>query len=281
MLVSAAYAFAGWHDYNQQGMKQHGGAIGATSDEADADVRGLCQLDAGRRAEWPKTHRPDRQPHRQRVSTGRPRCPRCSAPTLLVYGDWDAVRTAHAATFFELLGGGKQDANWDGSGMNHNRLAILPGATHYTIFVDPRLAATAAGFLDAEAGTDEREYCQRPGRAKTTSRSNAVLRRPRALVYKCYTEPQHLARFWGPRDAKTVSTIDLRVGGVWRTDWHYENGGDYGYSSASISNSSSPSASTIATPPMTGRADSTACRRPKCSRPSRSAKPRAKRQSWR
>jgi hypothetical protein len=33
--------------------------------------------------------------------------------------------------------------------MNKNRLAILPGATHYTMFADPRLATTAAGFLDA------------------------------------------------------------------------------------------------------------------------------------
>ncbi len=33
--------------------------------------------------------------------------------------------------------------------MNANRLAILPGATHYSIFMDPRLAATAAGFLGA------------------------------------------------------------------------------------------------------------------------------------
>lgn len=54
---------------------------------------------------------------------------------------------------------------------------------------------------------------------------------PRRLVWKCYTEPQHLARFWGPRDAKTKATIDLRVGGVWRTEWTYESGSTYGYSS--------------------------------------------------
>ncbi|RYE10381.1 MAG: hypothetical protein EOP22_04885 [Hyphomicrobiales bacterium] len=52
---------------------------------------------------------------------------------------------------------------------------------------------------------------------------------PRRLVWKCYTEPQHLARFWGPRDAKTSSTIDLRVGGVWRTQWTYDNGQGYAY----------------------------------------------------
>ena len=70
-------------------------------------------------------------------------------PVMLIYGDWDAVRTTHAASFFELLGGGKQDANWDGSGMNRNRLAIIPGATHYNIFGDPRIVPTILGFVDA------------------------------------------------------------------------------------------------------------------------------------
>jgi uncharacterized protein YndB with AHSA1/START domain len=54
---------------------------------------------------------------------------------------------------------------------------------------------------------------------------------PRALVWKCYTEPHHLARFWGPRDAKIKATIDLRVGGLWVTRWSYANGGEYGYAS--------------------------------------------------
>jgi len=73
------------------------------------------------------------------------------APTMLVAGDWDAVRTAHTVKFFELLGGGLHDALWDGSGMNANRLAILPGLTHYTIFTDSRLAEAAIRFLDSPA----------------------------------------------------------------------------------------------------------------------------------
>jgi hypothetical protein len=55
-------------------------------------------------------------------------------PALIVVGDADSVRTSHAVAFFELLGGGKQDAGWDGSGMPDARLAILPGTTHYGIF---------------------------------------------------------------------------------------------------------------------------------------------------
>ena len=70
-------------------------------------------------------------------------------PTLLVFGDADAVRTAHAVEFFELLGGGKKDAGWDGSGMSTARLAILPGTTHYSIPTQPALAAVATEFLDA------------------------------------------------------------------------------------------------------------------------------------
>jgi pimeloyl-ACP methyl ester carboxylesterase len=72
------------------------------------------------------------------------------APTLLVFGDADAVRPEHAVQFFELLGGGKKDAGWDGSGMSKARLAVLPGLTHYNIFSAPALASTVTPFLDAK-----------------------------------------------------------------------------------------------------------------------------------
>ena len=71
------------------------------------------------------------------------------AQTMIVVGDADSVRTAHAVEFFELLGGGKADAGWDGSGMSDARLAILPATTHYDIFSSPTLASTVASFLDA------------------------------------------------------------------------------------------------------------------------------------
>jgi pimeloyl-ACP methyl ester carboxylesterase len=71
------------------------------------------------------------------------------APTLIVFADADAVRTAHVVAFFELLGGGKKDAGWNGSGMSNARLAILPGLTHYNIAASPTLAPTVTPFLDA------------------------------------------------------------------------------------------------------------------------------------
>jgi len=67
----------------------------------------------------------------------------------LVVGDADAVRTAHSVEFFGLLGGAQRDGGWDGSGRPNAQLAILPGTTHYDIFVSPALASTATQFLDA------------------------------------------------------------------------------------------------------------------------------------
>lgn len=56
---------------------------------------------------------------------------------------------------------------------------------------------------------------------------------PRALVWRCYTDPVHLVHFWGPRGATNpVSDLDLRVGGHWRQVMRFASGNEYGYSSA-------------------------------------------------
>lgn len=41
---------------------------------------------------------------------------------------------------------------------------------------------------------------------------------PRALVWKVVTEPEHVARWWGPRSIGTLEIVklDARVGGEWR-----------------------------------------------------------------
>lgn len=73
--------------------------------------------------------------------------PRLTMPVMLVAGDADAVPPSHIVDFFALLGGGRRDASWDMSGMTKHRLAILPGATHYDINVNPELARTVTPFL--------------------------------------------------------------------------------------------------------------------------------------
>lgn len=49
---------------------------------------------------------------------------------------------------------------------------------------------------------------------------------PRELVYKLFTEPEHIMRWMGPRDFEARSfTQDARVGGKWRGMLHPRNGG--------------------------------------------------------
>jgi pimeloyl-ACP methyl ester carboxylesterase len=76
--------------------------------------------------------------------------PAITAPTLLVYGDADSFRPAHMIEFYGLLGGGQRDAGWPGSGLpprSASQLAILPGASHYDIFLSPALTAAVNAFL--------------------------------------------------------------------------------------------------------------------------------------
>ena len=44
-----------------------------------------------------------------------------------------------------------------------------------------------------------------------------VFHAPRDLVWRAWTEPQHVARWWGPRGFRTeTKQMDFRVGGVWQ-----------------------------------------------------------------
>ena len=73
-------------------------------------------------------------------------------PVMLVYGDSDMYRPEHIVEFYHLLGGGLRDAGWMREHMSQNRLAILPGLTHYDNFLSPALAETVRPFLDGKSG---------------------------------------------------------------------------------------------------------------------------------
>ena len=51
---------------------------------------------------------------------------------------------------------------------------------------------------------------------------------PRDLVFSAFTDPKHLAQWWGP-DGFTTTThsFDFRSGGVWRFVMHGPDGRDY------------------------------------------------------
>jgi len=69
------------------------------------------------------------------------------ARTQLVYADADAIRPEHMVEFWKALGGGQRDAGFDGSLRPASELGIVPGATHYTLAVDPMLVAMVERFL--------------------------------------------------------------------------------------------------------------------------------------
>ncbi len=81
-------------------------------------------------------------------------------PVLLVVGDTDGVRPAHAVEFLGLLGGAKAHGIMDP--MPQSQLAILPGTSHYNIVMPGELllpvvtpfldgAAAPAGLIPSEA----------------------------------------------------------------------------------------------------------------------------------
>ncbi|NEW05642.1 ATPase [Paenibacillus sp. SYP-B3998] len=57
---------------------------------------------------------------------------------------------------------------------------------------------------------------------------NRVIHAPRDLVFKAWTDPEHLPKWWGPRGFTiTVQEIDVRPGGVWRYVMHGPDGVNY------------------------------------------------------
>jgi len=55
-----------------------------------------------------------------------------------------------------------------------------------------------------------------------------VLDAPRALVFSVWTDPKHLAQWWGPNGFTTTThAFDFRPGGVWRFVMHGPDGRDY------------------------------------------------------
>lgn len=51
---------------------------------------------------------------------------------------------------------------------------------------------------------------------------------PRELVWKAWTDPKHLAQWWGPKGfTNTIQEIDAKPGGIWRFVMHGPDGTDY------------------------------------------------------
>jgi len=55
-----------------------------------------------------------------------------------------------------------------------------------------------------------------------------TLNAPIALVWEVWTQPGHIANWWGPVGfTNTISTMDMQVGGEWNLVMHGPDGKDY------------------------------------------------------
>ena len=55
-----------------------------------------------------------------------------------------------------------------------------------------------------------------------------IFNAPRELVFEAWTDPKHVAQWWGPKGfTNTFQEIDVRPGGVWRFVMHGPDGVDY------------------------------------------------------
>jgi pimeloyl-ACP methyl ester carboxylesterase len=146
IVVSAAFRRSGWYPEILSGMAQMGPQ--AAEPMKQTPMYQVYSSVAPKVSDWPVLLTKMGDLLRQDYDWSR-EAAGIRSPTLLVYGDADAVRTAHAVECFEVLGGGKKDGGWDGAGISKARLSILPGVTHYNIFSSPALASAAANFLNS------------------------------------------------------------------------------------------------------------------------------------
>jgi uncharacterized protein YndB with AHSA1/START domain len=65
----------------------------------------------------------------------------------------------------------------------------------------------------------------------TTNRELKISRvfdAPRKMVFNAFTDPEHIALWWGPDGFTTTTTVsDIREGGVWEFVMHGPDGTDY------------------------------------------------------
>ncbi len=150
VLVSTAFKRDGWYPEILAGMAQVGAATAEPMKQTP--MYQMYSRIAPKPADWPVLLTKIGELLRKNYDWSND-VASIKIPTMLVFGDADAIPPTHAAQFFELLGGGKKDGGWDGSGISTARLAILPGLTHYNIFSSQPLASTVTSFLDAQSRT--------------------------------------------------------------------------------------------------------------------------------
>ena len=69
---------------------------------------------------------------------------------------------------------------------------------------------------------------ENPNTAEREIASTRVFDAPRELVWKVWTDPEHIGKWWGPIGfTTTTKEFDLRPGGMWLFTMHGPDGTDY------------------------------------------------------
>ena len=72
-------------------------------------------------------------------------------------------------------------------------------------------------LVDGSVDVSDREIC-----------GTRLVKAPRELVYRMWTEAEHIKQWWGPRGfSTTIEQMDVRPGGEWRFIMHGPDGTDY------------------------------------------------------
>jgi uncharacterized protein YndB with AHSA1/START domain len=96
----------------------------------------------------------------------------------------------------------------------------------------PEMAAPLAGMEEGWLQSFEKLDGLLTGREVDSSEREMVATRlldgPRETVWKLWTDPAHIAEWWGPRGfTTTIHEMDVRPGGTWRHTMHGPDGTDY------------------------------------------------------
>ena len=79
------------------------------------------------------------------------------------------------------------------------------------------IGASLANFIEKSVPPDGRDFM-----------ISRTFDAPRALVWKAWTEPKHMAQWWGPKDfTNPVCELDVRVGGAYRITMRGPDGDEY------------------------------------------------------
>jgi hypothetical protein len=85
-------------------------------------------------------------------------------PSLILVGDADSLRLAHAVECFALLGGGKADG--DKAGLPPAQFGVLPATTHVGLAPPYHGSSLAPGCSFRSSRNSSIHLCQRPAEAE-------------------------------------------------------------------------------------------------------------------